>query len=278
MKPAAFDYLAPSTLDEALQALAAHGQDASVIAGGQSLMPMLAFRLLEPRWLIDLNRIEGLNHIRIEGQHLHIGALTRHAQVEHSPLIAQHLPLLSLAVPHIAHVAIRQRGSIGGSVCLADPAAELPACMVALQARMVLQSLSGRREVAADDFFKGLYQTALAPGELLVDMAIPLPAAGTRMAFDEFSRRHGDYAMAGLAACAHAQARSSRLVFSGCGDKPARALRAEALLNARGPKPSYEALRAAIDADLHPEADLQAQPDTKRHLATVLLQRAWDHL
>jgi carbon-monoxide dehydrogenase medium subunit len=278
MKPAAFDYLAPSTLDEALQALAAHGQDASVIAGGQSLMPMLAFRLLEPRWLIDLNRIEGLNHIRIEGQHLHIGALTRHAQVEHSPLIAQHLPLLSLAMPHIAHVAIRQRGSIGGSVCLADPAAELPACMVALQARMVLQSLSGRREVAADDFFKGLYQTALAPGELLVDMAIPLPAAGTRVAFDEFSRRHGDYAMAGLAACAHAQARSARLVFSGCGDKPARALRAEALLIARGPKPSYETLRAAIDADLHPEADLQAQPDTKRHLATVLLQRAWDHL
>ena len=278
MKPAAFDYLAPSTLDEALQALAAHGQDASVIAGGQSLMPMLAFRLLEPRWLIDLNRIEGLNHLRIEGKHLHIGALTRHAQVEHSPLIAQHLPLLSLAMPHIAHVAIRQRGSIGGSVCLADPAAELPACMVALNARMVLQSLTGRREVAADDFFKGLYQTALAPGELLVDIAIPLPAAGTRVAFDEFSRRHGDYAMAGLAAWSHPASQRSRLVFLGCGDRPTRAVRAEALLNARKGMPSYDDLRAAIDADLHPEADLQAQPDTRRHLATVLLQRAWPRL
>lgn len=278
MKPAAFDYLAPTSLEEALQALAAQGPQASVIAGGQSLMPMLAFRLLEPACLVDLNRIAGLNQIRIEGDFVHIGALTRHAQVEHSDLIAQHLPLLSLAMPHIAHVAIRQRGTIGGSLCLADPAAELPACMVALDARLVLQSLAGRREVAAGDFFKGLYQTALAPGELLVDIAIPLPAGGSRMAFNELSRRHGDYAMAGLAAWAHAPSRQSRLVFFGCGDLPTRALLAEALLNDRSGVPDYTRLRAAIDADLHPEGDLQAQADTKRHLATVLLQRAWDKL
>lgn len=278
MKPAAFDYLAPTSLEQALQALADQGPQASVIAGGQSLMPMLAFRLLEPACLVDLNRIPGLNQIRIEGEVLHIGALTRHAQVEHSELIAQHLPLLSLAMPHIAHVAIRQRGTIGGSLCLADPAAELPACMVALDARLVLQSLAGRREVAAGDFFRGLYQTALKTGELLVDIAIPLPASGSRMAFDELSRRHGDYAMAGLAAWAHAPSRQSRLVFSGCGDRPTRAFHAEALLNARSGVPSYDRLRAAIDADLHPEADLQAQADTKRHLATVLLQRAWDRL
>jgi carbon-monoxide dehydrogenase medium subunit len=186
--------------------------------------------------------------------------------------------LLVQAMPHIAHAAIRERGSLGGSLCLADPAAELPACMLALDARLLLRSLQGTREVAAADFFQGLSQTALAPGELLVWVHIPLPEAGSHMVFDEISRRHGDYAMAGLAAWSHPASRRSRLVFLGCGDRPTRALRAEALLNARGPAPDYPALRSAIDTDLHPEADLQAQPDTKRHLATVLLQRAWPHL
>ena len=278
MKPAAFDYLCPRTLDEALHALAAHGDQASVLAGGQSLMPMLSFRLLEPPWVVDINRIPGLDYIQPDGDTLRIGALARHAQVMAHPLVAQHLPLLAQAMPHIAHAAIRERGTLGGSLCLADPAAELPACMLALDARLLLRSQQGAREVAAADFFQGLYQTALAPGELLVEVHIPLPEAGSQMVFDEFSRRHGDYAMAGLAAWSHPASQRSRLVYLGCGDRPTRALRAEALLNARTPVPAYADLRAAIDADLHPEADLQAQPDTKRHLATVLLQRAWPHL
>jgi carbon-monoxide dehydrogenase medium subunit len=193
-------------------------------------------------------------------------------------LVAQHLPLLAQAMPHIAHAAIRERGSLGGSLCLADPAAELPACMLALDARLHLRSHQDTREVAAADFFQGLYQTALAPGELLTEVRIPVPEAGSAMVFDEFSRRHGDYAMAGLAAWSHPASQRSRLVFLGCGDRPTRAVRAEALLNARNGMPSHADLRQAIDADLHPEADLQAQPDTKRHLATVLLQRAWPRL
>jgi len=278
MKPAAFQYLCPSTLDEALQALAAHGDQASVLAGGQSLMPMLSFRLLEPQWVVDINRIPGLDHIRLDGRTLRLGALVRHAQVMASDLVATHLPLLAQAMPHIAHVAIRERGTLGGSLCLADPAAELPACMLALDARMVLRSPQGQREVAAADFFQGLYQTALAPGELLCEVLIALPEPGSVVVFDELIRRHGDYAMAGLAAWSHPASQRSRLVFLGCGDRPTRATRAEALLNARTPVPAFEQLRAAIEADLQPEADLQAQADTKRHLATVLLQRAWPHL
>ena len=278
MKPAAFDYLCPRTLDEALHALALHGSDATVLAGGQSLMPMLSFRMLEPGFLVDINRIPGLDSIALDGGTLRIGALARHAQVMAHPLVAQHLPLLAQAMPHIAHAAIRERGSLGGSLCLADPAAELPACMLALDARLHLRSHQGTREVTAADFFQGLYQTALAPGELLTEVRIPVPEAGSAMVFDEFSRRHGDYAMAGLAAWSHPARQRSRLVFLGCGDRPTRAVRAEALLNARDGMPSYADLRAAIDADLHPEADLQAQPDTKRHWATVLLQRAWPRL
>ena len=173
MKPAAFDYLCPRTLDEALHALATHGDQANVLAGGQSLMPMLSFRLLEPAWVVDINRIPGLDQIQQDGDTLRIGALARHAQVLAHPLVAQHLPLLAQAMPHIAHAAIRERGTLGGSLCLADPAAELPACMLALDARLLLRSQQGMREVAAADFFQGLYQTALAPGELLVEVRIP---------------------------------------------------------------------------------------------------------
>lgn len=278
MKPAAFDYVAPTTLDDALTLLAERGPQASVIAGGQSLMPMLAFRLQEPQWLVDINRIAGLNHIQVEGSVMRIGALVRHAQLEASEVVARHLPLLSSAISHVAHAAIRQRGTLGGSLCLADPAAELPACMLALDARMVLRSTRGRREVPANEFFISLYQTALAPGELLVEVLVPIPAAGSAMVFDEFSRRHGDYAMAGLAACSHPPSRRSRLVFLGCGDKPMRASHAEDLLNQRSGTPSYDELRSALGSDLQPESDLQAQTDTKLHLATVLLQRAWTHL
>ena len=277
MKPAAFDYAVPATIAVAVALLARH-EGAKPISGGQSLMPMLSFRMLEPGCLVDINRIPGLDSIALDGGTLRIGALARHAQVMAHPLVAQHLPLLAQAMPHIAHAAIRERGTLGGSLCLADPAAELPACMLALDARLLLRSQQGAREVAAADFFQGLYQTALAPGELLTEVRIPVPEAGSAMVFDEFSRRHGDYAMAGLAAWSHPASQRSRLVFLGCGDRPTRAVRAEALLNARDGMPSYADLRAAIDANLHPEADLQAQPDTKRHLATVLLQRAWPRL
>src|SRR5712671_1087452 len=209
MKAPRFAYARPASIAEAMALLQKHGDDARVLAGGQSLVPMLNFRLAAPKVLVDINRIESLAGIKVTKSFVRIGALTRHVDLERSADVAEHLPLVASAIPHIAHPAIRNRGTFGGSCALADPAAELPACALALGATFVVAGKKGERRIAAEDFFKGLYSTALKEGELLVAAEFPLPKPGYASAFGELARRHGDYAMVGLAA--HGLQRERRL-------------------------------------------------------------------
>ncbi len=230
MKPAPFSYKKVSEIGQAFDLLDKYGADARLIAGGQSLIPTLNLRLSAPQLLIDISALNTLRGIEVVGNEVRIGALTRHVEIERSPTIAARLPLLAQAMPHVAHAAIRNRGTIGGSLSLADPAAELPACVLALNASMVLASSRGERRVKAMDFFKGLYATALDAYEILVRIDIPLPASGERHHFNEFARRHGDYALVGIAAVCGIQGsapRELRLVFFGCGDRPLRASHSE---------------------------------------------------
>jgi carbon-monoxide dehydrogenase medium subunit len=277
VKPAPFDYAKPGSLAEAVRLLARHGEQARVLAGGQSLIATLNMRLSQPGLLVDINGLAELAGITVADGMLRIGALVRHATLETDDRVARHAPLLTAAVPHIAHPAIRNRGTIGGSLAFADPAAELPACAVALDARLVLTGPDGARTVAARDFFTGLYETALRPGELVTAVEVPVAAAGAQHGFDELARRHGDYAMVGLAA--HGQRTGSslsalRLVFFAVGIGPVPAARAAAAL-AGGPIDAARitAAQAALDQDLDPPGDLQAAAATKRHLARVLLGR-----
>ncbi len=277
MKAPRFAYARPATVEAALALLAAHGDEARVLAGGQSLVPMLNLRVAAPRVLVDINRIAGLAGIELAGGCVRIGALTRHAELERSELVARHLPLLASAIRHVAHPAIRNRGTLGGSYALADPAAELPACALALGASFVLRGPRGERRVGASEFFRGLYETALEPGELLVAAEFPLPATGAASAFGELARRHGDYAMVGLAACAQregARLRGARLSFFGVADRPVLAARAARALEGKalGDAVLAEAV-AALDAELEPRGDLHASAATKRRLAAVLLRR-----
>jgi carbon-monoxide dehydrogenase medium subunit len=274
MKPAPFAYARANALTEVFDCMDAHGDGVRLLAGGQSLLATLALRLSEPVLLLDLNHLPGARFIERRGDVIAIGALTRYCQLEADPLIAQHVPLLAQALPHIAHPAIRNRGTIGGSIAFADPAAEMPACMVALAATLVVAGRGGERRVAAADFFLDMYTTALAPGELLVRVEIPVAAPRERAQLNEFARRHGDYAIVGLAAHGVKKAGgfdSLRLVYFGCGSRPVRASNAEAL--ALQGTPDFDALRAAMETDLDPQSDLQAAPDTRRHLAAVLAQR-----
>src|SRR5882724_4679146 len=227
MKAPRFAYARPVSIAEALALLQKHGDDARVLAGGQSLVPMLNFRVASPGVLVDINRIEGLSGIKVTKNHVRIGALTRHVELERSADIAKHLPLVSSAMPHIAHPAIRNRGTLGGSCALADPAAELPACALALGATFVVAGKKGERRVAAGDFFKGLYATALKAGELLVAVEFPLSKPGDASAFGELARRHGDYAMVGVAV--HGSRKSVRAAFFGVGDRPGTARRSPRL-------------------------------------------------
>jgi carbon-monoxide dehydrogenase medium subunit len=276
MKAPRFAYARPASIAEALALLAEHKDEARVLAGGQSLVPMLNFRLAAPKVLVDINRIAGLAGIKITKDHVRIGALTRHVELERSPDIARHLPLIAGAMPHIAHPAIRNRGTFGGSCALADPAAELPACALALGATFILAGKKGERRVAADDFFKGLYATALQAGELLVAAEFPLPKPGHASAFGELARRHGDYAMVGIAAHGSTQGKFAdmRVAFFGVGDRPQRAAQFERALDGQpATAKTLEGALAKLDADLDPRADLHATAATKRHLAKVLAGR-----
>ncbi len=277
MKAPRFAYARPASLAEALALLAEHKDGARVLAGGQSLVPMLNFRLAAPKVLVDINRIAGLSGIAVAKDHVRIGALTRHVEIEHSADIALHLPLIARAMPHVAHAAIRNRGTFGGSCALADPAAELPACALALAATFILAGPRGERRVAARDFFRGLYATALAAGELLVAAEFPLPKAGHVSAFGELARRHGDYAMVGIAAHGSTQNRKFsdlRVVFFGVGDRPVRAMQFERALEGQSAtQKTIESALGKLDAGLDPRADLQASAATKRHLAKVLAGR-----
>jgi carbon-monoxide dehydrogenase medium subunit len=278
MKAPAFSYAKPATLAEVFGLLERHGERARVLAGGQSLLASLNLRLSAPELLVDITGVPGLSGITVSGSTVRIGALTTHRQIERSAEIERHLPLLAQAVRHVAHVAIRNVGTFGGSIALADPAAEYPACAVALDATLVLAGRGGERRVKAREFFRGLYETALAPGELVIAGEFPVCGAGYRSVFLELARRRGDYAMVGLAAHAHldgGRIGDARLAFLGAGSKPVLAVRAASALEGRPPDArAVAAAQAALEADLDPSADLYCTRETKLHLARVLLGRA----
>lgn len=279
MKWPAIGYARATSLDELWRLQAEHGAAAQLLAGGQTLLATLAFRLSDPKILLDITRIAALRGIAVQGGVLRIGALTRHAELGRDPLVAQHAPLLAEAALLIAHPAIRNRGTIGGSLAYADPAAELPACVVALGATIVAVSPRGERRVPAEAFFTGLLQTALAPDEIIAAVEIPGTQATTRSRIIEVARRSGDYAMAGLAARlslnAEGRVTSPRLVFFGVGSGPVLAARAGAALDGWVlDSAAIAAAQAALAEDLDPPADMHGPPEMKRHLARVLTFRA----
>lgn len=270
MKPSPFGYVQATSIRHALDLHAESDGDARYLAGGQSLLPALNFRLDAPSRLIDLNGIAGMAGIRRDGDALVIGAMTRHAQVASDPLIRAHLPLIAQAMEHVAHPAIRNRGTFGGSVALADPAAEMPACVLALGGTLVTEGPAGRREIAADDFFLGSYETALDPGALLVEVRLPLPHPAARAGFAEIARRKGDYATVGLALMTGP---TPRVAWFGLSDRPLRDPAAESALPA-GP----QAASAAALSGLEVWSDLHASEAVKRHLARVLVRRVLEGL
>ena len=277
MKPAPFEYHRPDSLDEALSLLASHGYDAKVLAGGQSLVPAMNFRLAQPAVLVDLNRVEGLDGIDDGAAGVRIGAMVRQRAAERSPVVAARVPLLAEALPHVAHPQIRARGTVGGSLAHADPAAEIPAVMLALGARLVVRGAGGERVVEAADFFTDLFGTALEAEEVLVAVEVPAARAGTGTAFAELSRRHGDFALAGVAAAVVLDAGrcvEARVALFGVGDGPVLAVEAGALLVGEAASEAlFRAAGAAAAAALDPPADVHASADYRRHLAGVLVRR-----
>jgi carbon-monoxide dehydrogenase medium subunit len=272
VKPAPFGYAKARSLDEAIGLLGQQPDGVKLLAGGQSLIATLNMRLSEPRLLVDINGLHELSGIRLDNDHLVIGAMTRQVEIERSADIARHAPLLAKALPHIAHPAIRNRGTIGGSIAFADPAAELPACLVALSAEIEIAGPSGKRTVRADDFFKGLFETALGPQDVLTAIRIPTALADHRCGFDEFARRLGDYAIVGLAATARANGaglKDVRLAYFGVGATPVRASRAEVALAAG----DLDKAVASLSGDIDPQDDVQENAAVKQHLAGVLLRR-----
>ena len=277
MKAPSFEYERPTTLAAALSCLARPDKDAFLLAGGQSLMPMMNFRLAQPDILVDINNIGELKGIIEEDNALVIGAMTRYAELERSPVVAKRLPLIKQALPHIAHPAIRNRGTIGGSIALADPAAEMPALLLALDATILAVSSEGERRIPADQFFTGLYQTALEKSEIVKALSIPTAGPDAHFAFEELARRHGDYAMIGVAIAAASIMPYSdlRIAFFSIGDRAIRATGAEEALAGRTNSDEL-AIANALDAvrSMEFEGDLNASSETKRHLAQVLLKRA----
>jgi carbon-monoxide dehydrogenase medium subunit len=278
MKAPAFDYVKPSTLGQAFDLLAEYGDEARLLAGGQTLLATLNMRLSEPALLIDITAIEALKGISVEGDALRIGALVTHSEIEASALVARHSPLLAMAVPHVAHRAIRNLGTWGGSIAYADPAAEWPACLAALDGVVIARSAKGERRIAAPDFFLDLYTTALTEGEIVVACELPLCRAEDHHHFSELARRHGDYAIVGLAVAVRlvdARVQRARLAFLGIGTTPVRGRGAEEVLGGRPLTPaSIDAAVEALKGELHPLADLTNSGAMKRHLACVLARRA----
>jgi aerobic carbon-monoxide dehydrogenase medium subunit len=279
VKPVPFAYHRPASLEEALALLERYGPDGRILAGGQSLVPALSMRLAAPAALIDINRLPGLDGISLEPEGLVIGALTRHEAVETSSIVARHAPLISQAMPYVGHRAIRTRGTVGGSVALADPAAELPACLLALDAVIRVAGRGIQREIPAVKFFRGIYTTDLAQGEIVTAVVVPPIRLPWRSRFAELTRRHGDFALVGLAAHCRVEGgviKEARLAFCGVGATPVRALRAELAFSAAPPGTDDALADAgrALEADLHPPGDVHASPALRRHLARVLLERA----
>jgi carbon-monoxide dehydrogenase medium subunit len=279
MKPAPFVYHAPDTLEEALSLLAEHGDDARPLAGGQSLVPMLSLRLARPAHLIDLNAIDELKHVDTTNGTLVVGAMVRQRAGERSDVVRQRCPLLAEAISLIGHPPIRNRGTVGGSIAHADPAAELPAVAVALDAELVARRTSGERTIPAGQFFVGHYTTAIEPDECLTEIHWPTTAPGSGWAFEETARRHGDFAMAGVAATTvlddAGRISQARLALTGVSSQPVRAREAEAVLaGATADRSLFEAAGQAAATAIDPPSDLHASAAYRRHVVAVLVRRA----
>lgn len=279
MKPAPFEYHVPDSVDQALALMHEHADAAKILAGGQSLVPAMNFRVVQPSMLVDLNRIKELDYIREDGTCLRIGAMTRERTLERDERIAKHSPLLHEAAPHIAHPQIRNRGTIGGSIVNADPAAELPVLMMALNARLKAQSTRGERWLAASDFFVGMFTTALQPDEILVEIEIPFLPPRTGWSFMEVAPRAGDYALMGVAClvavddagtCSHA-----KLVYLNAGDGPVDAKESAQTLTGQQLNDDLIASAAehAGEAEINPFGNVHTSPEFQRHLAKVLTRK-----
>lgn len=276
MKARNFRYECPSTLEDALACLCSEEFECQPLAGGQSLLPMMNLRLAGPEVLLDLNHLAELKFIHESTTAISIGSMVRYSELLNSPLVRQHIPLFTKALPFIAHEAIRNRGTIGGSVALADPAAEMPALLRALNASILLVSSAGKREVSADEFFIGVYDTALEHGELVHSISVPMASNNDRFGFYELARRHGDYAMAGVAIKASSVNPFSelRIVFFSIGDHALRASEAEAVLEHEYYSDLLvnKAKLSLVSLDFN--EDMNASKTTKAHLAGIVLQRA----
>lgn len=276
MKASAFSYARATSVGNALELLAAHGDRAKVLSGGQSLMPAMNLRLISPELLVDIGDLSELRGIELNGGVLRIGALTRHAELLNSPEIVAHAPLLTEAIAHVAHPAIRNRGTLGGSLAHADPASELPACMLALNATIIVRGQAGERRIAAADFFTGIYETALSADELLVAVELPAVQRDSVHFFHEFARRHGDYAIVGLAAQANVRESNFanlRVALFAVGDRPVLAASAARLIGVAVTPALLSGAAAALAEELDPQEDQQASAAMRRHLAKVLLVR-----
>lgn len=278
MKPMRFDYVRAESISHAVEALAGAGGDGKILAGGQSLMPMMNFRLVQPSIIVDINHIDGLDRIEPRAGAFHLGALVRHRMTAEHDLIARHCPVLRAAMAHVAHLTVRNRGTFCGSVCHADPAAEMPMMTLLLDGTIHTASVRGERHVSARDFFQGSLVTALAPDEMVTGIEIRLPAEGTGWGFQEFARRHGDYALAAVAVLMELEdgkARNVRMAMMGVGETPLRLPDVEAVVEGRclGPAVMAEAVEVAR-ASISPSSDLNASGAYRRHLAGVLAERA----
>lgn len=278
MKPARLQYARPDTLADALELLSRHGGDAAVLAGGQSLMPMLNLRVAQPEILIDINDLPGMDTIRRDSDRLSIGGRARHNDVLRSHDVSANVPLLAQALAHVAHEAVRNRGTLGGSLALADPSAELPACAVCLDAEIVAASVRGERRIAAGEFFQGLYTTALDADELLTRVEFPVFGAGWRFGFDEIARRRGDFAIAGLALALREDSgviAECRVAVLGVEASPRRSHAAEAGLTggALGDDACLARAQAALRDELEPIEAGEFPPEYRLHVVCELLAR-----
>lgn len=281
MKAKPFKYHRPRSLAEAYDFLASREYETRVLAGGQSLVPMMNLRLAAPEAIVDIGGLGELRGIALAGDAIRIGAMTSHCDVERSPLIGEHAPLIAKAIVHVAHLAVRNRGTFGGSVALADPAAEMPACTLALDGVIVTGSGNGSRRIPANDFFQGLYLTGLRADELLLAVEIPARRPGECFAFQEFSRRHGDFAVTGIAVKAKrngAALSGVKIVAFGISDRPVLLPAAAALAGNLADRPTLDALKSAIGRDTIPHGDVHYSSEMRLHLAAVLTARCLEDI
>jgi len=280
MKPAPFEYFVPDSLDQAMELKQQFGDTAKLLAGGQSLVPAMNFRVVQPSMLIDLNRVKSLDYIREDGRCLRVGAMTRERTLEFDPRISKRFPLLAEAMPHVAHPQIRNRGTLGGSLANADPAAELPVIMLALDARMKVAGKKGERWVDAPNFFSGIFTTDIAPEEILTEIELSLLPSRTGWSFLEVAPRAGDYALIGVAALVtleeDGKCKAVKLVYLNAGDGPIEAKEAEQLLVGEliDNNSVDSAASLASEKEINPYGNLHASSDFQRHLANVLTRRA----